>query len=261
MARADQEVASRRALEEAGDVVADGDRHRDVHVVLTDGGGGRTMHQVGRRRIGHDRWAAGAAREHAPRHRTRPATAVAISAMRRSRRSRSLGSIARVVPSSSAESAMTLKAVPAVTRPMVITAGENGDVSRLMIDWMARITCAVTTTGSIAVCGMPPCPPRPWIVTEKLSALPKMTPDLTATRPVCERRPEVDAEDAVDALGGAVGDHRHRAGGDLLGRLEAETHAPRPAVAQRNQRGRRPERHGHVAVVAAGVHHTLDTRR
>jgi hypothetical protein len=92
--------------------------------------------------------------------------------------------MARVVPSNSAESAMTLNAVPAVTLPMVITAGENGDVSRLMIDWMARITWAVTTTGSMAVWGMPPWPPRPWIVTEKLSALPKITPDLTATRPV-----------------------------------------------------------------------------
>ena len=51
---------------------------------------------------------------------------------------------------------MTLNAVPAVTRPMVITAGENGEVSRLMIVWIARITCAVTTTGSIAVWGMPP---------------------------------------------------------------------------------------------------------
>jgi hypothetical protein len=61
-----------------------------------------------------------------------------------------------VVPSSSAESAITLNAVPALTRPMVITAGENGDVSRLMIVWIARITCAVTTMGSIAVWGMPP---------------------------------------------------------------------------------------------------------
>ena len=112
------------------------------------------------------------------------ATADATSATRLSRRARSVASSARVVPSSSAESAITLNAVPALTRPMVMTAGENGDVSRLMIVWIARITWAVVTTGSIAVCGMPPWPPRPAIMTRKLSALPKMTPDLTATRPV-----------------------------------------------------------------------------
>ena len=67
----------------------------------------------------------------------------------------------------------------------------------------------------------------------------------------------MDAEHAVHAVSGTVGDHRHRAGRDLLGGLEAQSHAARPVVAQRHQRARRTERHGHVSVVPARVHRAV----
>ena len=69
--------------------------------------------------------------------------------------------------------------------------------------------------------------------------------------------PEVDAEHPIHALGGAVGDHRHSPRRDLLGRLEAETQPTRPVVAQRRERTCGAERHRHVSVVAAGMHHAI----
>ena len=70
----------------------------------------------------------------------------------------------------------------------------------------------------------------------------------------------MDAEDAINPLGSAVLDHRQRTRRYLLGGLEAEPQASRPAVTQGHERGRGPKRHCHVAVVAAGMHHTLDCR-
>ena len=56
-----------------------------------------------------------------------------------------------------------------------------------------------------------------------------------------QRRPEVEADDVVDTLDGAVGDHRYRARGDLLGGLEAEAQPPPPVSrAGRRAPGRRP---------------------
>ena len=69
-----------------------------------------------------------------------------------------------------------------------------------------------------------------------------------------ERRPEVDAEHAIHAVGGAVVDHRHGARSRLLRGLEAEAEAPAPAVTQGNQGRGGTEGHRHVPVVTAGVH-------
>ena len=68
----------------------------------------------------------------------------------------------------------------------------------------------------------------------------------------------MDAHDGRHAVHHAGRDHGLRASLPLFGRLEQETHGARPAPPGQRPRGRGA--HRDVAVVAAGVHRSLDRR-
>ena len=78
----------------------------------------------------------------------------------------------RTVPTSFACAGITLIApgLPADIAQMLTTAVSSGLTLRLTIDCAAVIMCAATSTGSIAVCGWAPWPPRPSMVISMRSA-------------------------------------------------------------------------------------------
>ena len=64
----------------------------------------------------------------------------------------------------SALSGMTLAASPATMLPTVITAASSGSTLRDTMLCNAVVICAATSTGSMALCGIAPCPPQPRTV-------------------------------------------------------------------------------------------------
>ena len=57
---------------------------------------------------------------------------------------------------------MTLCACPPWNSATVTTAESRGEISRDTMVWRAETMAAPATMGSRVVCGMAPCPPRPW---------------------------------------------------------------------------------------------------
>ena len=73
--------------------------------------------------------------------------------------------------------------------------------------------------------------------------------------------PDMRAAYRVDPIERAGGDHLTRADGDLLCRLEQQTHLPVKLVAHLVEDPRRAKLHGDMAIMAASVHATFVHRR
>ena len=80
------------------------------------------------------------------------------------------------------------------------------------------------------------------------------TTRLGGKRPRVNLAPYVLAEDGVHAVERAGGDHVACADGDFLRRLKDETHFSMQLIAHIHENARGAELHGHVAIVATGMH-------
>lgn len=80
------------------------------------------------------------------------------------------------------------------------------------------------------------------------------TARLGGKRPRVNLAPYVLTEDGVYAVERAGGDHVACADGDFLRRLEDETYFPMQLIAHIHENARGAELHGHVAIVATGMH-------
>ncbi len=100
------------------------------------------------------------------------AIAGTISERRRSIMSWVAGRNVRTVPTSLACAGITLIApgLPACIAQMLTTAVSIGLTLRLTIDCAAVMMWPATSTGSTAMCGCPPWPPRPSMVISMRSA-------------------------------------------------------------------------------------------
>jgi hypothetical protein len=105
------------------------------------------------------------------RYSTSTSTSYAAETARQSRdassatRSWACGEKVRTVASSVASSGMTLRAVPAWNEPTLSTTGSNTSNRLVIIVCRSPTSCAATETGSLARCGIEPCPPAPRTVT------------------------------------------------------------------------------------------------
>src|SRR6202041_416446 len=90
---------------------------------------------------------------------------------------------ARMVPSQVTVSGMTLKAVPALIRVTVNTAGSNAGRPRVTMACRAVTISQATGTGSVASWGIEACPPRPVTVMQNSSQDAIMVPARQDTRP------------------------------------------------------------------------------
>ena len=108
---------------------------------------------------------------------------LAMRVIRSAKLLRTSGLKARVVPSSSAVPAMTLKRVPPVNLPTVTTAVSIGSSSRETRLWRFCTMAAPITTASTARCGCAPWPDLPITLTLKRSPEAIIAPLRIATLP------------------------------------------------------------------------------
>ena len=148
---------------------------------------------------------------------------------------------------------------------MVTTAASTGATSRDTIVCSAVTTWAAATTGSAARCGLPPWPPRaPHRDLEPVHRGHER-PRLHPQGAHLELVPEVDAEDHVDSVEGAVLHHRLRAAFAFLGGLEEQAHLAREGAARRGRAppprpsrcGRRDRRRASLPATVGGVGHVV----
>ena len=161
-----------------------------------------------------------------------------------------------MVPVSTTSSGMTLKAWPPCTEPMVTTADSTGETSRDTIVCSATTTWAAATMGSAARCGLPPWPPRPWTTMRSRStaaisgpsftpivptgsSFQRWTPSTTSTPSSPPSRMTAWAPPSPSSAGW-------------------KSTRTVPARPRATSVARRRHRHGHVTVVAAGVHQAGD---
>ena len=86
--------------------------------------------------------------------------------------------------SNDAVSGMTLRLLPPLTFPTVITTGSKMSNVRVTVVCRARIIWATTTIGSLARCGAEPCPPAPRTVTKSPCDADMMVPGRLQKTPV-----------------------------------------------------------------------------
>ena len=142
---------------------------------------------------------------------------------------------ARIVPSISAVSGITLFVVPAVIRPTVTTDGSNTSIERVIISCSACTISQATGIGSSARCGSLACPPLPVtrMIIESADAM--IAPPRVLTQPdgiaevMCKRERRVDRRRRAvrqrrDVEQPLV-EHEPRAVVALLAGLEHEQHA------------------------------------
>ena len=168
-----------------------------------------------------------------------------------------------MVPSQITDSGMTLKAVPASIRVTVTTAGSKAGTTRVTMDCRAVTISQATGTGSVASCGMEAWPPRPMTLIWNSSAEAIMVPARQASKPdgitgvtwMAKARSiwpwALSSPSSIMVLGPAVA---------LLAGLEHENDPASQVPAASVQDLGGTEEHGHVGIVAAGVHPPVDLR-
>jgi hypothetical protein len=175
--------------------------------------------------------------------------------MRCSARSRTSGISVRTVPASMACSGMMLWAKPALNFVTETTTENSGSAEREAIVCSAPTICEPMTIGSIVLCGWAAWPPRPSMVMVNSSVEAMIGPDAAAELADRHARHIVHAVDFLDGetLHHAVLDHLVAAGAAFFGRLE--DHGDRAfEIAGLGKIFCSAQKHGGVAVMAAGVH-------
>ena len=167
----------------------------------------------------------------------------------------------RVSPRMTTSEGIALRAPSVTISVQETTAVSAGWMLRATMVCRPRTIWAATTMGSTTICGWEACPPRPAMRISKLSSLDIRLPTRVLIRPaarpgmLCSPNIAIDGEPVEET----VGDHRLRTQPVLLGRLEDQLHrAVEAALAGQDVAG--AEHHGHVPVVAAGVHRAVVPR-
>ena len=150
---------------------------------------------------------------------------------------------------------ITLHASPVWICVTESTAESIGRLLRVITDCSACTRCVATSTGSMPLCGIAACAPRPVIVIVNSLLLAIIGPARTRELADLHPRPVVHSEHRVagSLVEQAVVDHALCPGTPLLGGLEDEVHgAVEIAMLGQVLRGR--EQHRRVSVMAARVH-------
>ena len=148
---------------------------------------------------------------------------------------------------------------------MVRTAGSNASISRVIAVCRARTNAAAEGIGSSDRCGVEAWPPRPRTVASIRSAEAMQRAGPEVDRAARVARADVQRDGPLDASGAVrpvleqpFVEHGPGAVEALLAGLEHEQDPTGQLVPALDEQARRAEEHGHVRVVATGVH---DARR